>query len=254
MGEDWNCCNFDFVLISRRGKNELKARKITAMAGGGKKVRRRAIQGTNIVVQSLTDAAGSSTGHSGGISSSSSTTTFADASMRLLHTIDRDDPTERKWLETLRPERSLIHPAEAFLQGIKKVRPALDFNTFRMKKSKARRVARREQEQTKALQRRDARMVPTALMRSINAKKGPKGGTGHATEDEIRMLSRGKPNQRALQHMASHLKKKKRTAKQVEGGDDVIRAGEKDPKRAKKATGHGRDRKRAKRERIGKDI
>lgn len=202
--------------------------------------RKRAIKGTNIVVQTLEP-------------SSSAHASFEDRSIAMLNSIDRDDATEVQWLRTLRPERSLIHPAEAFLQGIKKLRPALDFNTFDMKKSKARRATRRTQEQAKALKRREERLVPTSAMRAINSKRGTRSG-GHATSDEVRLLSRGKENQRALAHIAAFQAKKKTRTKRAAEGDDV--KGSSDPTEGKKRkpSQHGRDRKRRKREKIGQGI
>lgn len=164
----------------------------------------RAIKGTNIEVRAL--------------QTPEDHENFTEKTIALLKSIDADDRTEELWLRTLRPERSLIHPAEAFLQGIKKLRPALDFNTFDLNKAKKRRVAKRERDQAVAQKRRDAKMVPTAAMRAINARKQTRTG-GHATEEEVRFLSRGKPNQRALAHIAAFQTKKKKVVKQQSEGD-----------------------------------
>jgi hypothetical protein len=134
---------------------------------------------------------------------------FTERTLALMHSIDADDNNELSWMKTLRPARSLIHPAEAFLQGIKKLRPALHFNTFDESKLASRRSAKRQKEKRAALKRRDERMVPTVAMKAVNLKKIPRTG-GHATTEEVKFLSRGKENKRALDHIAAfHNKKSK---------------------------------------------
>lgn len=132
---------------------------------------------------------------------------FNDRTLALMHAIDTDVREELDWMKTLRPARSLIHPAEAFLQGIKKLRPALHFNTFDESKLASRRASKRQKEKRAALKRRDERMAPTAAMKAVNLKKTPRTG-GHATEEEVRFLSRGKENKRALDHISAFHKKK----------------------------------------------
>lgn len=159
--------------------------------------RARQISGTNIRVKAVEAPA-------------SSHQSFTDRTLALMHSIEPDDRNEVAWMQTLRPERSLIHPAEAFLQGIKKLRPALHFNTFDETKLASRRAAKRQKENRAANKRREARMAPTAAMKSVNLKKIPRTG-GHATQEEVNLLSRGKQNKRAMDHIAAfHHNKAKR--------------------------------------------
>lgn len=143
------------------------------------------VRGTNIAVTHLPD---------------DSSVNANDRVIRMIKSIDVDDDLEVNWTKTLRPERSLIHPAEAFLQGQKKLRPSLVFSTFDSTKAKSRRAARRVKEQTKALHRRTEKMAPTAAMKAVNLRKIPKTG-GHATNEEAEFLSRGKANKRMLKHL-----------------------------------------------------
>lgn len=133
------------------------------------------VKGTNIVVEKL---------ESYGID---------DACLGMLNSIANDDLTEIQWFKsTLRPQRNLVHPSEAFIQSIKALRPAAIFNTFDIKKAKLRRLAKQNKDKKKALDRRKKEIVPTAAFKaSVNPHKIPRTG-GHATEDEIRFLSRGK--------------------------------------------------------------
>lgn len=157
----------------------------------------KAIPGTNIRVQRLVPLADSQQ---------------ADPTQHIIslyESIEQDDTLERSWARTLRPARSLIHPAEAFAQGIKVLRPALVFSTFQADKAKARRLARREREQNVAKQRRAARMTPTAAMKAtMNMKKVPRTG-GQATAEETRILSRGSKAKKAK--TAGGVKKQEKT-------------------------------------------
>lgn len=135
---------------------------------------RKTIKGTNIVVQK--NAADG----------------VKDADLALLHSIAADDATEVLWFNrNLRPSKNLIHPSEIFLQGIKTLRPAAVFNTFDLKKSKLRRLAKQQKDKMKALERRKKEVAPTAAFRAaIDPHKVPRTG-GHATAEETRLFSRG---------------------------------------------------------------
>jgi len=139
------------------------------------------VKGTNIVVEKA------------------STDGVMDPCLRLLHRIAADDPTELRWLShTMRPEKNLIHPSESFRQGIKTLHPATVFSTFDLKKSKLRRLAKQHTDKARALKRRTEEVAPTAAFRaSINPHKTPRVG-GHATEEEIRFLSRGQKTKKTL--------------------------------------------------------
>lgn len=122
-----------------------------------------------------------------------STDGIRDENTVLLNSILNDDLTELKWFHnTLRPQRNLVHPSEAFLHSIKALRPAVVFNTFDIKKAKLRRLTKQQKEKKKALERRMKEVAPTAAYKaSANPHKTPRTGD-HATEEEIRFLSRGK--------------------------------------------------------------
>ncbi|EPY31004.1 hypothetical protein STCU_03699 [Strigomonas culicis] len=131
------------------------------------------IKGTNIVVQK------------------SAADDISDPFLATLNTIQPDDQTEILWWSrTLRPERNLIHPAEAFLQGIKELRPAPVFNTFDVKKAKMRRMVKQERDRKTFLARRQAAVAPTAAYRAaMNPHKLQRGFGGQNVQDEeIKML------------------------------------------------------------------
>ncbi|KAK7198300.1 hypothetical protein NESM_000787500 [Novymonas esmeraldas] len=115
-----------------------------------------------------------------------------DTSLALLHSIHADDETELRWFHSaLRPERNLIHPADAFLHGIKALRPATVFNTFDVKKAKLRRLTKHEKDKATAMTRRKKEVAPTAAYKAaVNPHKTPRTG-GAAPADEARVLSRG---------------------------------------------------------------
>ncbi|EPY39311.1 hypothetical protein AGDE_04617 [Angomonas deanei] len=114
-----------------------------------------------------------------------------DPHTALLHAIADDDKTEILWFtRTLRPERNLIHPAEAFLQGIKELRPAPVFNTFNVKKAKERRLIKQEYDRKKHLERRKAAVAPTAAFKdALNPRKLPRNyHTSETGDEEVRLL------------------------------------------------------------------
>lgn len=115
-----------------------------------------------------------------------------DARLALLYSIGADDETELRWFHnTLRPERNLVHPSDAFLHGIKNLRPAAVFNTFDVKKAKLRRLTKHEKDKATAMQRRKKEMAPTAAYKAaVNPHKTPRTG-GQAPAEEVRLLSRG---------------------------------------------------------------
>ncbi|KAG5507866.1 hypothetical protein JIQ42_07157 [Leishmania sp. Namibia] len=115
-----------------------------------------------------------------------------DAPLALLYSIHADDETELRWFHnTLRPERNLIHPSDAFLHGIKELHPAAVFNTFDLKKAKLRRLTKHEKDKATAMKRRKKEVAPTAAYKAaVNPHKTPRTG-GAAPADEVRVLSRG---------------------------------------------------------------
>ncbi|KPA75499.1 hypothetical protein ABB37_08396 [Leptomonas pyrrhocoris] len=115
-----------------------------------------------------------------------------DAQLALLYSIGADDETELHWFHnTLRPERNLVHPSDAFLHGIKVLRPAAVFNTFDVKKAKLRRLTKHEKDKITAMTRRKTEMAPTAAYKAaVNPHKTPRTG-GQAPIEEVRVLSRG---------------------------------------------------------------
>ncbi|CCW64558.1 unnamed protein product [Phytomonas sp. EM1] len=113
-------------------------------------------------------------------------------SLAMLHLIDTDDTTELLWFHnTLRPRRNLIASSKLFLQGIKALQPASQFNTFDLRKLKLRRLAKQRKDTLKALERRKE-IAPTAVYRAaVNPHKVPRTG-GRATEDEAGFMLRGR--------------------------------------------------------------
>ncbi|CCW66625.1 unnamed protein product [Phytomonas sp. Hart1] len=111
--------------------------------------------------------------------------------LAMLYSIDADEATELMWFHnTLRPSKNLIAPSKLFLQGIKALQPAAQFNTFDMKKSKLRRLTKQRKDILKAMEKRK-QITPTAAYRTaVNPHKVPRIG-GHMPEDEVRFLSRG---------------------------------------------------------------
>ncbi|KAG8345793.1 hypothetical protein ERJ75_001753000 [Trypanosoma vivax] len=137
--------------------------------------REKVIRGTNIVVQNAI-----------------ADDKYGDAHQALLHTIAADDQNEVAWWNnTLRPANNLTHPAEAYLQGIKALRPAARFNTFDVKKVRLRRLVRQERERQRFLERRKKEVAPTVAMKaSANPHKVPRAGMGSCDEDVRKLLSR----------------------------------------------------------------
>eukprot|EP00796_Vickermania_ingenoplastis_P010675 gene10675-7419_t len=145
-----------------------------------------------------------------------------DESLVLLHSIANDDQAEVQWYQkNLRPARNLVHPSEAFIQGIKALRPAAVFNTFDIKKAKLRRLTKQQKDKRKAMDRRKKEIAPTAAFKaSINPHKTPRVG-GHATAEEARFLSRGKKRIDSKEGKKEFFKKwKKEKAKKIVGGSD----------------------------------
>lgn len=145
-----------------------------------------------------------------------STDGIQDANTVLLNSILNDDLTELKWFHnTLRPQRNLVHPCEAFLHSIKALRPAGVFNTFDIKKAKLRRLTKQQKDKKKALERRMKEIAPTAAYKaSANPHKTPRTG-GHAAEEEIRFLSRGKKSLKTAVGQPFFKKWKKEKSKKI---------------------------------------
>ncbi|ESL10972.1 hypothetical protein TRSC58_01287 [Trypanosoma rangeli SC58] len=145
------------------------------VANAAPRQRKKFVKGTNIIVQK------------------SATDGVQDAHLRMMYAISADDKSEAVWWEnTLRPERNLTHPSEAFLHGIKALRPSARFNTFDAQKARLRRLVKQEKDKRKWLKRRQKEVAPTAAMKaSVNPHKVPRTG-GHAPAEEVRLLSRGR--------------------------------------------------------------
>ncbi|CBH14318.1 uncharacterized protein TEOVI_000767600 [Trypanosoma equiperdum] len=116
----------------------------------------------------------------------------------LLHSIEADDAVElRWWRNALRPEANLIEPAVAYLQGIKVIRPATNFNTFDIKKARLRRLEKQEIERKKCLERRKRDVAPTAAMKaSANPYRVPRSG-GYIKQKDDRIIQRGEKTKKA---------------------------------------------------------
>ncbi len=130
--------------------------------------------------------------------------------LEIFCSIQRDPSDALQWLEqTLRPQRNLVRPSEAYVQGLKVVRPALHFNTFNAEKAKCRRVDKQRKDQSNATQRRKAMMAPTAALKAaLNPKRLPPGS--QATPAENRLLMKGEKNKRAVERHISQMRAKRR--------------------------------------------
>jgi hypothetical protein len=92
--------------------------------------------------------------------------------IRFLYDLLPDDEGEAAWLGNLRPQRCLVHPSEAFAQGIKLLRPAIQFNTFDAKKAKERRREHEAQARATYEKKKASQMVPgVGLLNAPNARK-----------------------------------------------------------------------------------
>ncbi len=78
------------------------------------------------------------------------------------------------FFDSLRPEKKLIDPSEAFAQATKTLRPAVKFNTYDKKIAKKNRQAKRDLHAQATAKRREERMAPNpALRAALNPKKLP---------------------------------------------------------------------------------
>lgn len=173
------------------------------------------VENTNIRVQKLTPDFPIGTGMGG---------TNGDRSnraMTVMCSVAADPLDESQWFDrTFRPAKNLVHPAEAFLHGIKRLCPAIHFNTFNAAAAKGRRVAKQQQDQSSAKVRRKAFVAPTAAMKAaINPKKLPAGS--HATDAESRFMSRGKENKKQDARAAKKREEKRRNNEMGARGGDV---------------------------------
>ena len=178
--------------------------------------RSRRVRGTNITVQKLAPTVPQ---HGETIATgvadqerriNASAVAANNIAMNIFCSIHSDPQEELRWFDkTFRPERLLIHPSEAYLQGLKKLRPALHFNTFEVAKAKGRRVAKQQQDQAAAKKRREALVAPTAALKAVqNPKRLPPGSA--ATSDEQGLLMRGVKNKRFVEaHIAKMRAKRK---------------------------------------------
>lgn len=124
------------------------------------------IAGTNIVAKRLEDRSSDAN----------------EEKVRLLRLLQSDDPREMAWLAQQRPEPRLQNAAEAFLQGVKKLRPAINFNTFDAKKARSTRRRKQEQHEEATKERRAKRITPTVAMKAaLNPRRVP-GDTALATD------------------------------------------------------------------------
>lgn len=142
----------------------------------------------------------------------------------LLGLIKADDQQEVAWMTKQRPLQNMIHPAEAFNQGIKSLKPAVMFNTYSEDKAKERRLfnqklqAKRTKayraknvkasEVLKALGDRKKLVVRDAVdefesdpvlkqmpARKFKAKENLAGGLG-GKQKKFYKVTNGKPNKR----------------------------------------------------------
>jgi hypothetical protein len=110
------------------------------------------------------------------------------AEREALATLGPDDEVELSWIDRLRPRRNLIAPAEAFAQAVKRLMPAVDFNTYDEQRAKSRRAELRERQERVTEERRAQRLLPTAAMRSaLDPRKLPKdnGAADLPEEQEV---------------------------------------------------------------------
>jgi hypothetical protein len=102
-----------------------------------------------------------------------------------LAALQPDDDVELSWINRLRPRRALIAPAEAFSQAVKRLMPALDFNTYDEALAKSRRAERRERQERVTAERRAQQVAPTAAMRAaLDPKKLPKDNAASELPEE----------------------------------------------------------------------
>jgi len=139
------------------------------------------IKGTNISVKSLRPST-----FSNQLSEHSTLRFESDPfnlqTQELLHSLKSDDPGEIRWLQSLRPEKCLTHPSEAFTQGIKKLRPAIHFNSYDGKLVRKQRLKRQKAQLAAYEARRKAQVVPTIGMKTaLNPHKIPTDGQLAAT-------------------------------------------------------------------------
>jgi hypothetical protein len=157
--------------------------------------------------------------------------------MEIFCTIKEDPAVEINWVEkTLRPERLLTHPAQAYIEGLKTVRPALHFNTFDAAKARDRRVRKQLQDQASAKQRKAALVAPTAALKAaLNPKKLPPGNP--ATVDENRMVTRGEKNKRMNARHAEKMRAKRRQGRLTADVPETDARAHKRPRREGVRTG-----------------
>jgi hypothetical protein len=104
------------------------------------------VRGTTIAVQSLAEA--------------------ANPQLQALRSIEPDDAAELRWIDRLRPLRSLIRPADAFAQGIRRLSPAVDFDTYDAGLARSNRAAKRARQNEVTEERRRARVTPSVMMKN----------------------------------------------------------------------------------------
>jgi hypothetical protein len=180
-------------------------------------MRTRVVKGTNIRVQALVDVDEAVTAYAP-LVSPSLITQWSNA-REGLRSLAPDDVIESSWVDRLRPLRALIAPTDAFAQGIKRVGPAINFNTYDATLAKSRRAARRERQQQVTDSRRSATIVsPVALKAPMDPKKLPKEshlGVEAGEEQEVLALLSGKTRKqrtkaRRLNRASGAVKKAKR--------------------------------------------
>ena len=196
----------------------------------------RRVKGTNITVQKLTPSGETHQNDLSSLGRKRQRTAVAEsnAAMHIFCNIHSDPQEEVRWFEkTFRPERMLIHPSEAYLQGLKKLRPALHFNTFDVVKAKGRRVSKQQQDQAAAKKRREALVAPTAALKAaLNSKRLPPGSA--ATDAEQGLLMRGKKNKRIVEtHIAKMRAKRKGFAARMVDEERSAMSGKKGKKSKK---------------------
>eukprot|EP00758_Cryptobia_borreli_P019588 Tbor_TRINITY_DN870_c0_g1::TRINITY_DN870_c0_g1_i1::g.26690::m.26690 len=106
--------------------------------------------------------------------------------IRLYSSIQPDDHVEILWQEAQRPLMNLIHPAEAFNQGNKSLKPAVMFNTYDPKLANSRRLQKQAQQKKKTEEYRKQRVTPVfAIKAQVDRKKMIPSGVDEFEDDKF---------------------------------------------------------------------
>lgn len=89
----------------------------------------------------------------------------------LLSQIRPDDQGEVHWAVKQRPLQNMIHPAEAFNEGIKTLRPAVMFNTYDEGKAKTRRLHNQREQQKRTVAYRAKAVKASEALKALGDRK-----------------------------------------------------------------------------------